>query len=191
MAEAQGPDWERIKAEYLAGGVSCRELAEKYQISQNRIQKRSSKEGWKKARQKVGEKVAEKTITRVARARARAAEKALDVTSYTTDLWNDNLKSLNELIRNTPEYMLSNPTFASGIAKGLATTWDLLLRISGQSDADRKLKMEQEKLKLEKARFELEKRKFEAEQAKRAADTGMRMTWQIVEDSDGADDISG
>lgn len=184
-------NWEEIRAEYLAGGISCRELAEKHHISQNVVQKKATKEGWKKLRQKTGEKAAEKASTRVARARASAAVKGLDMVKYTMGLWTENLNQLNELIKATPAYMLSVPAFASGIAKGLDTTYELLKKMAGKSDGDKKLMIEREKLriareqlKMDKERFELEKKKFEADMAKAASDTGMSSTWVIREDTE-------
>lgn len=46
-------DWVKIKSEYLGGGVSLRQLAEKYKISKSQIFKMSSKEGWTKQRDKI------------------------------------------------------------------------------------------------------------------------------------------
>ncbi len=186
MAEA---DWERIKAEYLSGNVSCRELAEKYHLSPNVVSKKATKDGWKNERRKTGEIVAKKTISRVARARADAAVKGLDLTKYTMDIWADNLKTLNETIKSTPEYMLSNPSFASGIANGLKTTYELLLKVSGQADSDRKLELERQKLELEKQKFELEKKKWAAEEERLKVASASDYAWVITEEGDGDADI--
>lgn len=192
MAEKAIP-WDQIRAEYIAGGVSCKALANKYGISPNVVSKKATKDGWKNDRRKCGEKVAEKIVARSARAREEAALKGLSLTKYTMDIWNDNLKTLNETIKNTPEYMIANPSFASGIARSLETTYDLLLKMSGRSEAQRRLRIEEEKLKIEREKFEIEKRKLELEMANMEKGQGGAegTQWQIVEDDDTEDLLCG
>ena len=60
-------NWRKIKAEYIAGGISQRALAEKYDIPWGTLRVRANKEKWnskrkgaeKKAMQKVEQKTAE------------------------------------------------------------------------------------------------------------------------------------
>lgn len=63
-------NWRKIKAEYIAGGISQRALAEKYGISQRTIERRAQKEKWTSKRRdadgKAVEKVAEKKAENVA-----------------------------------------------------------------------------------------------------------------------------
>lgn len=63
-------NWRKIKAEYLAGGISQRALAEKYGISQATVERRAKKEKWtakrREAEGKSIEKVTEKTADEVA-----------------------------------------------------------------------------------------------------------------------------
>ena len=62
-----GVSWRKIKAEYVAGGISQRKLAEKYGIAWGTLRKRANLEKWndkrksaeKKAEQKVEQKTAE------------------------------------------------------------------------------------------------------------------------------------
>ena len=62
--------WRKIKAEYIAGGISRRALAEKYDVSQSTLERRAKKEKWtarrKAAESKVVEKVTEKKAEIVA-----------------------------------------------------------------------------------------------------------------------------
>ena len=59
--------WRKVKAEYIAGGISQRKLAEKYDIVWGTLRKRANQEKWnekrkaaeKKAEQKVEQKTAE------------------------------------------------------------------------------------------------------------------------------------
>ena len=62
--------WRKIKAEYIAGGISQRALAEKYGISQATVERRAKKECWtakrKAAEGRTIEKVSEKTAETIA-----------------------------------------------------------------------------------------------------------------------------
>ena len=61
--------WRKVKAEYIAGGISQRKLAEKYDINPNLLMRHANKEKWadkrrraeSKALEKVEQKTAEKT----------------------------------------------------------------------------------------------------------------------------------
>ena len=63
-------NWRKIKAEYIAGGISQRAIAEKYGISQATVERRAKKEKWttkrREAEGKSIEKVTEKTAEVVA-----------------------------------------------------------------------------------------------------------------------------
>ena len=62
--------WRKIKAEYIAGGISQRALSDKYGIAWGTFSKRARKEKWtaarKQAEQKEVEKVSQKTAETVA-----------------------------------------------------------------------------------------------------------------------------
>ena len=62
--------WRKIKAEYIAGGISQRALSEKYGIPWGTFSKRTRKEKWtaarKRAEEKEIEKVSQKTADAVA-----------------------------------------------------------------------------------------------------------------------------
>ena len=65
-----GVNWRKIKAEYIAGGISQRAIAQKYGISQATVERRAKKEKWTaKRRQAEGrsiEKVTEKKAEAIA-----------------------------------------------------------------------------------------------------------------------------
>ena len=65
-----GVSWRKIKAEYIAGGISQRALAEKYGVPLPTLVKHAKKEKWtdkrKAADQKAVNKVSEKTAEAVA-----------------------------------------------------------------------------------------------------------------------------
>ena len=66
----QGVNWRKLKAEYIAGGISQRKLAEKHGIPFGTLAKQARLKKWnaarKKAEQKAVEKVAQKTAEAVA-----------------------------------------------------------------------------------------------------------------------------
>ena len=68
--EQAGVSWRRIKAEYIAGGISQRKLAEKYGVNPNLLMRHANKEKWntkrKDAERKALEKVEQKTAEAVA-----------------------------------------------------------------------------------------------------------------------------
>ena len=63
-------NWRKIKAEYIAGGISQRKLAEKYGVNRNLLMRVAQKEKWKdkrdKAEAKALERVEQKTAEEVA-----------------------------------------------------------------------------------------------------------------------------
>ncbi len=64
-------DWGKIKAEYLAGGISYRNLAKKYSVNENTLMDRARKEGWKKAEREVARKSQAKATQRIVSQRAK------------------------------------------------------------------------------------------------------------------------
>lgn len=72
-------DWNRIKAEYVAGGISQRDLADKYGIPFGTMQKRARKGKWTEERAQAGEKVVEKVIQKTAKKTADNATLAADI----------------------------------------------------------------------------------------------------------------
>ena len=68
-------NWRKIKAEYIAGGISQRKLAEKYGVSRTMVMRKANKEKWTEKRaaaetkalqrveQKTAETVADNAVT--------------------------------------------------------------------------------------------------------------------------------
>ena len=59
-------NWRKIKAEYIAGGISQRKLAEKYGVSASNLMRRASREGWNKRREAADSKAMAKTEQKTA-----------------------------------------------------------------------------------------------------------------------------
>ena len=66
-------DWDKIRAEYIAGKLSQRKLAEKYGVSNAALQKRAQREKWTALRDDAVRKASEKMVQKTANERAKAA----------------------------------------------------------------------------------------------------------------------
>jgi transposase len=74
-------DWKKIKKEYIAGGVSYRELSEKYGVSHSTLKKVAAREHWMDLRNQAGAKTDQQVVEAVSTKNARfddAVELALE-----------------------------------------------------------------------------------------------------------------
>lgn len=60
------PDWAKIRAEYIAGGISQRKLAAKYHVSEGSLMQKANAEKWKKLRDEALSKSIAKTQQKTA-----------------------------------------------------------------------------------------------------------------------------
>lgn len=67
-------DWKKIKKEYIAGGISYRKLAEKYEVSFSTLEKTARREGWRELKRQADEKTATKAVEAVSSRNARLDE---------------------------------------------------------------------------------------------------------------------
>jgi len=58
-------DWNKLKAEYIAGGTSYRKLADKHGISFDRLKNIAVKEGWAKLREQAKNKATTKMVNTI------------------------------------------------------------------------------------------------------------------------------
>lgn len=64
----RGVSWRKLKAEYIAGGISQRALAKKYNVPFGTLQKRARVEKWNSKRQKAEDRTVEKVTQKTAEA---------------------------------------------------------------------------------------------------------------------------
>lgn len=69
------PDWAKIRAEYIAGGISQRKLAAKYHVSFNTLSKKANAEKWAQQREETYNKSATKAQQKKANETASNAVK--------------------------------------------------------------------------------------------------------------------
>ena len=90
--------WKRIKAEYAAGGISLRELSDKYGVSFSTIQKRSMEEKWGNLRKKSRRRAEEKLVDSLAE---KEAKRAIDIVDVADKLLGKISELLEEGVYNT------------------------------------------------------------------------------------------
>ena len=105
MIPIEKTDWNAIKAEYICGNSSQRELAEKYGVSPAYLMKRANKEHWKQDRDKAVKKGFEKGQQKAADAIADNATIAARIRTKLLRKLEKEIDALPELIgsetRNT------------------------------------------------------------------------------------------
>ena len=143
---ADKPNWDAIKAEYIAGGISYRDLSAKYGVSTGQITTRSKQEGWIKARKRCQDRTVTKTIDIVSAQKARSLANIMLASDRLAD----------RIATNTQ--MIDNARDASDLAKALKYTIDTIQQVYGiQTPAQiHKQKMDEERLKLERQRLEMD-----------------------------------
>lgn len=173
--------WWRIKAAYLKGNVSYRELAEKYNLSERTIRNRASKEGWREERDKIETEVGQ-TIRATA---ARAREEQLQMLITANERMARSLMALTEDIERNPSILLGNKKdgkAADSISKAILTT------IQCQRDLHKLPTLEQDMRKKEeaqrkreaKAKLELEREKWALAKEAKEKDAGAAdVKWQV------------
>lgn len=78
-------DWNKLKAEYIAGGTSYRKLAEKYGIDRNAVQRVAKREKWCDLKSQAKAKSETKMVDSVAKDIAKKSVKINDVADKLLD----------------------------------------------------------------------------------------------------------
>lgn len=144
-------DWEAIKADYLTGELSVRELAEKHGVSANQIYKKASSDGWKKTLEKIRQKTEEKYVARVARTRAREIELIAGATEKMAALLD---KTVDELSEQPTDKRLRNLKGLAATASAIETNLQTAMKLLGIQT-----RAQEEAQKIAKARLALDQRK--------------------------------
>ena len=181
--------WWRIKAAYLKGDVTYKELAEKYKLSERTIRNRAYKEGWRKEKDKVKTEVSEAIHTTAVRAR----EEQLQMLITANERMAKALMDLTDEIEKDPKILLGakqDGKAADSISKAILTTIQCQrdLHKLPTLDQDMRKREEAQRKREAKARLEIEREKWELQKEK---DTNTTTTTQIwtIELPDGAEAI--
>lgn len=129
-------DWNKIKAEYIAGGTSYRKLCEKYGVSRTTLQRKAKDENWLALRSQAEAKTETKIIDAVSN---DAAEKAVNI-----------IDVADKLVEKIYEMLSADVTNAQSI-KNLTSALKDLKEIKGyKSDLD----IEEQRERINKLRRE-------------------------------------
>lgn len=86
-------DWKKLKAEYIAGGISYRKLAEKYGVSFHTLRKQAAKEKWNELRDKTRAKAATKIVEIESDKQAERMRRLLTVSDKLLDAVEESVKA--------------------------------------------------------------------------------------------------
>ena len=86
-------DWKKLKAEYIAGGISYRKLAEKHNVPFHTLRKQAAKEHWRELRDECVAKTATKIVELESDKNALRMERLLKVSD-------DLLDAVEEAVRS-------------------------------------------------------------------------------------------
>ena len=78
-------DWNKIKAEYIAGGTSYRKLCSKYDVGFNELQRVAKREKWVELRNRVKDKSETKMVDSISNDIANRSTKINDVADKLLD----------------------------------------------------------------------------------------------------------
>ena len=116
-------DWNKIKAEYIAGGTSYRKLAAKYGVPFSNLKNIAIKEQWTQLREQAKNRTTTKLVDNIGRQNAKIDETYFRCVDKL-------MKKAEELIDNTPIWQPTN-------LKDMATTMKYLKECKGvRSEAD-------------------------------------------------------
>ena len=84
-------DWNKIKAEYIAGGTSYRKLCQKYDVSLNTLQQVAKREKWCELKKQAQDKSNAKMVNAISNDIAKKSTKINDVADKLLDKISDML----------------------------------------------------------------------------------------------------
>jgi transposase-like protein len=116
-------DWNKIKAEYIAGGTSYRKLCSKYGVSRTTLQRKAKDEKWLDLRSQAEAKTESKIVNVI-------SEKKADIDQKYFTLVDKLMQRAEEVIENTPVWQVTS-------LKEMATALKYLKECKGvKSDID-------------------------------------------------------
>lgn len=147
------PDWASLKAEYIGGGISQRELAQKHNVSETTLMKKAAAEGWRAERDAAYRNASEKAQQKTASA---AAENAVILQRIRRKL----LLKLENEVESLPDNVGSESSVSVRVGTETGTTvkstvWNLKQLAGAYQDLCAE-DFKREKLELERQKSENE-----------------------------------
>ena len=134
--------WQKIKAEYIAGGTSYRKLADKYGVSRTTLERKAKDEKWSELRRQAEGKAEAKMVNAISEKNAKIDDKYFRLVDKLFD-------KAEEVIDNTPVWQAYN-------IKEMATALKYLKECKGvKSEAD----MREQEARIAKLQKEAEEEK--------------------------------
>ena len=116
-------DWNRIKAEYIAGGTSYRKLCAKYGVSRTTLQRKAKDEKWLNLRSQAEAKAETRIVEDISKKSAKIDEKYYSL--------------VDKLMQRAEEVVENTPVWSVNALKEMATTLKYLKECKGvKSDID-------------------------------------------------------
>ncbi len=184
--------WWRIRDAYLTKGMTYKELAEKYKLSERTIRNRASKEGWGKEKDKIETEARQEAHARAVRGRAEQLEKLIEA----NDLIIDSLLQMAGLVKDKPKFYLMDEhqtlrnaeSMTKAIQTAAMTQRDL--HKLPTLDQDMRKKEEAQRKREAKEKLTIEREKWEAEKLAKAGgrDGNPQLIWVVHEPEEGEGD---
>lgn len=137
-------DWNKLKKEYVKGGVSYRQLSEKYGVPLGTLKRRAGNEGWKKMRDQADAKASLKLVDSVSSQNAYTTNKIY----ATADRLLEKLTEALEMV--TPEEILMDK-------KGFRSLTGALNDIKAIKDMKSGIDIEEQEARIAKLRKDAER----------------------------------
>ena len=165
--------WDAIKADYMTEEYTVKELAEKYNVSANKIYKKASSDGWKNTLEKIRQKVDEKYVARSARVRARELEVISSAAGKLAVLLD---RTVDELSEQPTEKRLKGLKGINATASAIQSNTETLMKLYGiQTPAQEAAQ------KIARQRLTLDQRKQRMEEKREATSTQGQQVRYVVE----------
>lgn len=183
--------WWRIKAAYLEKGMTYRELAQHYKLSERTIRNRASKEGWGKEKDKIESEARQAIHARAVKGRVEQLEKLIEA----NELMIDGLLEMSRLVKEKPNVLLIDEKLtlrnAESMTKAIQTaamTQRDLYKLPNL-DQDMRKREEAQRKKEAKQKLAIEQEKWEIEKAakEKGRDGSPQLIWVMHEPEEESD----
>lgn len=174
MSNVDQRDWDAIRADYVAGTTSLKEVAKKHRVPYRSLAEHSSSEGWVEQRAQYRDTAATKFIDIVADRRAASLANLMTASDKLAERLISDMESI------------TSARDVSDVAKALKYAADTLAQVYGILTPAQKhrQKMDEERLAIEKRRLEMEEK--DRETAKNPPQVRI-----VIEAPDGEDELDG
>lgn len=151
------PDWEAIRADYVANGLSYRELGKKYGVSHATVARRAGREGWVRQSATICDTVRDTVDTAIVEQKTDAMLTMIRAA--------DTMAEVLEGLANAAKRVLSDDAVnikqVESLARAININMDTLSQLHGiPTQAQRHAQhLAEERLAMERERLEMDKRK--------------------------------